>query len=53
MYKKHYQWALANPNNPIAKTFLNLAKLYTTHQDAPTLALLQASAIEIEEKEWK
>lgn len=42
MYKKEYEWALSNPEDPDAKVLLALASIYAKGADPATLAFIEA-----------
>lgn len=50
IYEKHYKWAEANKDHPMADSFLKLAEMYGERPDPCTLALIQCVAEEIEEE---
>ena len=46
-FQAEYEWAIAHPDEPKAKTLLSLAQLYQRHQDAPTLGLIEGAVADI------
>jgi len=48
MYQKHYEYALAHPEEDVCKRLLELAQLYAAQADIPTLGLIQGAAKDVE-----
>lgn len=46
-YETEYRWALANPTNPAAKSLLDLAAIYASSPDVPTLGLIEGAVTDV------